>query len=68
MTPEKTQKPPREEFEVEHHTKQLGSRRQRKLLRWRIHEASDGSITAASHGEEPSRERWGPPPPEDRAG
>ena len=42
------------------HTKQLGSRRQRKLLRRRVHDVSDSSITAASHGEEPSRERLGP--------
>jgi hypothetical protein len=68
MTPVKAQKPSREEFEVERHSPQLGSRRQRKLLRRRIHDASDSSIKPASHGEEPSRERWGPPPPEDRAG
>jgi hypothetical protein len=68
MTPDKVQEPLREEFEVEYPTKQLGSRRQRKLLRRRVREATDGSITAASHGEEPSRESWDPPPREDRAG
>ena len=68
MTPEKEQRPPREEIEVEYYTKELGRPRQRKLPRRRVHEGSDSSITAASHGEEPSREGWGPPPPEDRAG
>ena len=68
MTPEKEQRPPREEVEVEYSTKELGRRRERKLLRRRVHDAFDNSITAASHGEEPSREGWGPPPREDRAG
>jgi hypothetical protein len=68
MTPEKERKPPREEFEVEYYTKEVGRRRQRKLLRRRVHEVCDSNVTAASHAEEPSWEDWSPPPREDRAG
>jgi hypothetical protein len=66
MTPKKEQRPPREEFEVD--TRELGRRRQRTLPRRRVHDVPDISITAASHAEEPSWERYDPPPPEDRAG
>ena len=67
MTPEKGKKPLREEFEVEYPKKGRGRRSQRKLLRRRVHDVSD-DLTAASHAEEPSWERYDPPPPEDRAG
>jgi hypothetical protein len=68
MAPEKDRKAPREEFEVAYYTKELGRPLQRKLLQRRLSDLSDSNITAASHGEEPSWENYGPPPPEDRAG
>jgi hypothetical protein len=68
MTPEKEKKPSRAEVEVGYYTKELGRRRQRKLLRRRVEDVCDSSITAASHAEEPSWEHYDPPPPEDRAG
>jgi hypothetical protein len=71
MAPDKDRKhpkTPREEFEVAYYTKELGRPLQRKLLQRRLSDLSDSNITAASHGDEPSWEGYGPPPPEDRAG
>jgi hypothetical protein len=67
MSPEKERRPPRDEFEVECYTKELGRRRQRKLPQRRVRDVSDSNIAAASH-EEPSWQDYGSPPPEDRAG
>ena len=68
MAPEKERKPPRAEFEAAYYAKKLGRPLRRKLLQRPVTDFSDGDITAASHAEEPSREAYGPPPPEDRAG
>ena len=71
MAPDKDRKQPktpREEFEVAYYTTELGRPLQRKLLQRRLADFSDSNITAANHGDEPSWEGYGPPPPEDRAG
>ena len=68
MAPEKDRKAPREEFEVAYYTKELGRSLQRKLLQRRLDDFTDSSITAATHGDEPSADSYQPPPREDRAG
>jgi hypothetical protein len=68
MSPDKKPKPAREEFEVAYYTKELGRSLQRKLLQRRLDDFTDSSITAASHGDEPSADSYQPPPREDRAG
>ena len=68
MAPDKERKAGRDEFEVAYYTKELGRPLQRKLLQRRLNDFSDSTITAASHGDEPSMESDTPPPPEDRAG
>lgn len=68
MALDKDRKAPREEFKVNYRTKKLGRPLQRKLLQRRLNDVSESNITAASHGDEPSWEGYGPPPPEDRAG
>jgi hypothetical protein len=65
---DKDRKPARQEFDVACATKELGRPLQRKLLQKRLDDFSDSSIVSASHGEEPSRESFAPPPREDRAG
>jgi hypothetical protein len=67
-TKDKDRKAPREEFEVAYYTKELGRSLQRELLQRRLTDLSDGSITAASHGEESSPESNYVSPREDRAG
>jgi len=68
MSPDKDRKPAREEFEVAYYTKELGRSLQRKMLQRRLDDFTDSSITAATHGDEPAADGYGPPPPEDRAG
>ena len=51
-----------------YYTKELGRSLQRKMLQKRLDDFTDSSITAATHGEEPSAERYEAPPKEDRAG
>ncbi|MDP3761163.1 MAG: hypothetical protein Q8R01_11685 [Ramlibacter sp.] len=58
----------RDEYEVAYYTKELGRPLQRKMLQKRFDDFSDNTISAASHGEEPSPEGGTPLPPEDRAG
>jgi hypothetical protein len=67
MAPKKARKPSREEFKAAS-SKELGRAPRRKLPQRRVTDFPDSDITAASHAEEPSRETYGPPPPEDRAG
>jgi hypothetical protein len=69
MSPEKDRsKPPRQEFEVDYYTKELGRSLQRKLLQKRLEDFTDSSSTAASHHEEPAAEVVWPTPRDDRAG
>jgi hypothetical protein len=67
MAPKKARKPSREEFKAAS-SKELGRALRRKLPQRRATDLSGSDVTAASHAEEPSRETYGPPPPEDRAG
>lgn len=68
MAPDKDRKAARQEFEVAYYTKELGRPLQRKMLQRHLNDFSDSSITAASHGDEPSVEGDTSPPREDRAG
>jgi hypothetical protein len=68
MSPEKQRKPARQEFEVAYFTKELGRSLQRKMLQARLDDFSDSTITAATHGDEPSADSFEAPPREDRAG
>jgi type II secretory pathway component PulK len=69
MSPAKDRKPARQEFDVACYTKELGRSLQRKMLQKRLDDFTDSSsVTAATHGEEPSAENYAQPPREDRAG
>jgi hypothetical protein len=68
MGPDKDRKTPRQEFEVDYYTKELGRSLQRKLLQKRLEDFTDSGSYAASHHEEPSADDGWPTPREDRAG
>jgi hypothetical protein len=68
MAPDTDRKPARQEFEVAYYTKELGRSLQRKMLQSRLDDFTDSSITAATHGDEPSADSYAAPPREDRAG
>ncbi|HXD39160.1 MAG TPA: hypothetical protein VN649_01255 [Ramlibacter sp.] len=63
----KRRKAARAEFEVDYSSRHSG-RSLRKLLQQRLANIGDSNIDAASHAEEPSPDRVGPTPREDRAG
>jgi hypothetical protein len=64
---DKHRKPARREFEVGRDTDESGRPLQRKAAPMRRDDSTD-SVTAASHGEEPSAQPYAPLPREDRAG
>ena len=68
MAPDKPRRAARDEFEVAYYTKELGRPLQRKMLQRRLNELTDNTISAASHGDEPSMHVETPLPREDRAG
>lgn len=68
MAPDKDRKAARQEFEVTYYTKELGRSLQRKTLQKRLDDLADSSISAATHGDEPSSDNYAPTPREDRAG
>jgi len=67
MAPNKQRNASRKEFRAEH-SRQPARQASRKLPPRRLHDIGDASISAASHGEDPSIERDTAPPREDRAG
>lgn len=68
MEPKKERKTGREEFEAGTDRKKVARLLQPKPPQRRVTESTDTTITAGSHGDEPSVERDGSPPREDRAG
>ena len=68
MAPDKDSKKPRDEFEVEYYTKELGRTLQRKMLQKRLDDFTFPGVGRASHGEEPAPETRSETPRDDRAG
>lgn len=69
MGPAKHRNVARQEFEVAYYTKERGRPLQRKMPQKRLDDFTDsGTITARTHGDEPSADSFAPPPREDRAG